>query len=203
MSKGTFIAFEGFDEAGKSTQAELLTDATGWLYVREPHNHSGTALDLREMLTAQNAKHLAPRAESLLFAAARAQHVEEVIAPCLRSGRGVVADRFIDSSIAYQGIGLGMGVEEVARISAFSCGDTTPDLVFYVHIEWEEVLKRREASTKPKSRFDNTSEAFYRKVTSWFQHCCEFKPDTYVRVDGSLPPLRLAVEISDIIADRT
>src|SRR5688500_11607016 len=119
---GLFVTFEGVDRAGKTTQARMLRDALGdrAVAVREP---GGTPAGerVRELLK-DPAGIVGPRAEALLFAAARAELVERVIGPALEAGSVVVSDRYLDSSLAYQGDARGLGVEEVARVNSFATG---------------------------------------------------------------------------------
>src|SRR3954463_6217663 len=118
--RGLFVTFEGIDRSGKTTQARLLADALGpdALAVREP---GGTEAGERiRAILKDPAVELSARTEALLFAAARAELVEQVIRPALEEGRMVVSDRFLDSSLAYQGGARGLGVEEVARINRFA-----------------------------------------------------------------------------------
>src|SRR5215212_1223319 len=127
---GLFVTFEGVDRAGKTTQARLLADALGdrAVAVREP---GGTPVGerVRDVLK-DPAAELGSRAEALLFAAARAELVEQVIRPALDGGRVVISDRYLDSSLAYQGDARGLGVEEVARVNRFATGGLDPDITF-------------------------------------------------------------------------
>src|SRR5919199_2225214 len=133
--RGLFVTFEGIDRSGKTTQARLLSDALGGdaVAVREP---GGTEVGerVREVLKDPGSP-LTPQAEALLFAAARAQLVAEVIRPALEAGKVVVSDRFLDSSLAYQGAARGLGVEEVERVNRFATGGLLPDLTFLLAID--------------------------------------------------------------------
>ncbi len=132
--RGLFVTFEGIDRSGKTTQARLLTEALGSdaLGVREP---GGTEAGerVREILK-DPAVPLAPEAEALLFAAARAELVADVILPSLASGRVVVSDRFLDSSLAYQGGARGLGIDDVERVNRFAARGLRPDLTFLLEI---------------------------------------------------------------------
>ena len=116
---GYLITVEGPDGSGKSTQARLLAEHLGAIYTREP---GGTDLGekLRDMVLDTNREELSDRAEALMIAAARAQHVEEVVRPAIEQNKTVVSDRFLESSIAYQGYGRGLGPEEILDISIFA-----------------------------------------------------------------------------------
>ena len=132
---GLFVTFEGIDRAGKTTQARMLCEALGddALAVREP---GGTAVGerVRELVKDPSVE-VGPEAEALLFAAARAELVARVIVPGLAEGRIVVSDRYLDSSLAYQGAARGLGVENVARINSFATGGLVPDLTFLLALD--------------------------------------------------------------------
>jgi dTMP kinase len=158
--RGLFVTFEGIDRSGKTTQARLLTDALGddALGVREP---GGTEVGerVREILK-DPAVPLAPEGEALLFAAARAELVARVIRPALGDGRVVVSDRFLDSSLAYQGAARGLGIEEVERINAFATGGLEPDLTFLLVIDPAAAAARAGES----DRFENEGRALQERV---------------------------------------
>ena len=139
---GLFVTFEGIDRSGKTTQARMLCEALGdeALAVREP---GGTAVGerVRDLLK-DPAVEMAPEAEALLFAAARAELVAKVIRPALAEGRVVVSDRFLDSSLAYQGHARGLGVDEVERINRWATGGLLPDLTILLSIEPSAAAER-------------------------------------------------------------
>src|SRR5438045_3520411 len=140
--RGLFVTFEGIDRSGKTTQARLLCEALGSeaLGVREP---GGTEAGERiRAILKDPAVELSPRTEALLFAAARAELVEQVIRPALEAGRTVVSDRFIDSSLAYQGGARGLGLEEVAAINRFALGGVRPDLTLLLDIDPSAAARR-------------------------------------------------------------
>src|SRR5919206_1126563 len=140
--RGLFVTFEGIDRSGKTTQAAMLCDALGdeALGVREP---GGTPAGerVRELLKDAEVS-LSPEAEALLFAAARSELVAEVILPALQSGKVVVSDRFLDSSLAYQGGARGLGIEEVERINHFATRGLKPDLTFLLDLPPEDAAAR-------------------------------------------------------------
>ena len=140
--RGLFVTFEGIDRSGKTTQARMLCDELGddALGVREP---GGTEVGerVRELLK-DPAVDLTPEAEALLFAAARAALVARVIKPALADGKVVVSDRFLDSSLAYQGAARGLGVEEVEAINRLATGGLTPDLTLLLAIDPAEAAAR-------------------------------------------------------------
>ena len=136
-----FIVFEGGEGTGKSTQAALLAQRLGATLTHEP---GGTELGahLREVLLSERTRRLDDRAEALLMAADRAQHVAEVVRPALAAGRHVVCDRYIGSTLAYQGYGRGLPVVELRRLSSWAAGDLWPDLIVLLDVP-REVARRR------------------------------------------------------------
>src|SRR5678816_4536570 len=135
--RGLFVTFEGIDRSGKTTQAGLLVDALG---VREP---GGTRAgeQLREILKDPEIP-IAPETEALLFAAARSQLVSDVVLPALETGKVVVSDRFLDSSLAYQGGARGLGIEDVERVNHFATRGLKPDLTFLLDLSPADAAAR-------------------------------------------------------------
>jgi dTMP kinase len=178
-----FLVVEGVDGSGKSTQAALLAawlQAAGRRVVltREP---GGTALGerLRETIL-HGTVACAPRAELLLIQAARAQHVEEVIAPALRDGVTVVSDRFTPSSLAYQGFGRGVPLEEIRAVNAVATQGVTPDLTLIIDVPLEAALARIGAR---QDRFEGEGRAFLQRVVDGYRTLAN-EPRT-VTVDGT------------------
>lgn len=186
-SRGLFIALEGGDGAGKSTQAGLLRD---WLQglgrtvvvTREP---GGTDFGrtVRELVL--HGDHVAPRAEALLFAADRAHHVETLIRPALRRGEVVITDRYMDSSIAYQGAGRDLGVDEVRELSIWATGGLVPALTVLVDLPAAVGRTRRDGV---HDRLESEADAFHDAVREHFLALAGADPDRYLVVDGELPP---------------
>ena len=173
------IAFEGGEACGKSTQAALLASRLGAVLTREP---GGTAVGerVRALLLDPAVSGLDARAEALLMAAARAQHVKEVVAPALAAGRDVVTDRFSHSSLAYQGHGRGLPLDEVRRLSDWATGGRWPDVVVLLDLPPEEAVARR---GRP-DRFEAESAEFHRRVEAGFRRLASAEPDVWRVVDG-------------------
>jgi dTMP kinase len=194
-SRGRLITFEGIEGAGKSTQVELLRQAlekAGHRVVttREP---GGTPVgeQVRSMLL-DPASTLDARTEALLFAAARAQLVEQVIRPALERGEVVLCDRYLDSSLAYQGVGRGLGLESVAAINAFATRGLLPDLVVLLRLDPAEGLARRRGSL---DRIESQDLEFHRQVARGFLDLAAADPERFVVVDAAAPPDRVAAEV--------
>ncbi|MGB1627665.1 MAG: dTMP kinase [Miltoncostaeaceae bacterium] len=175
---GTFISLEGVDGSGKSTQASMLSEALRRrghevIHVREP---GGTPLgeDVRDIVLGPDA--MSPWAEALLFAAARAQLVADVIEPAIAAGTWVVADRFIDSSLAYQGAARGLGIAEVAFINAHGIGGSMPDLTIVLDIPPGAAMDRR-AGRGSVDRIEGEGEALQESVAEGYREVARMYPD--------------------------
>jgi dTMP kinase len=193
---GRFISLEGVDGSGKSTQAALLADALrdrghDVVAVREP---GGTALgeDIREIVLGPDA--MSPWAEALLFAAARAQLVADVVRPALESGRWVVADRFLDSSLAYQGTARGLGIDQVVQVNAPGIGDCMPDLTIILDLVPSSASDRR-AGRASVDRIEGEGEALQEAVAEGYREVARIFPEriALVSADGSLDDVHTRV----------
>ena len=189
MSRGLFVALEGGEGAGKSTQVDLLQR---WLtglgrevvVTREP---GGTPLGrrLRELLLDPSTGALAARTEALLYAADRAEHVHDVIRPALRAGAVVLTDRYIDSSIAYQGAGRSLDPADIAKLSAWATEDLLPDLTVVLDIDPQVGLRRFDA---PLDRLEAEPLSFHVAVRNGFLALAEQHAARYLVVDATLDP---------------
>jgi dTMP kinase len=187
--RGWFVAFEGGEGAGKSTQVERLAH---WLTesgraVVVTHEPGGTALGgiLRRLLLDHDAGPLAPRSEALLFAADRAQHVAEVIRPALERGAVVLTDRYIDSSLAYQGAGRTLARDEVADLSRWATSGLLPDLTVLLDVPPEVGLARIPGAA---DQMEAEPLAFHERVRAEFLDLAACNPQHYVVVDATADP---------------
>jgi len=186
-SRGLFIALEGGDGAGKSTQGRLLR---AWLeglghtvvVTREP---GGTDFGRTVRALVLHGDHVAPRAEALLFAADRAHHVETLIRPALGRGEVVITDRYMDSSIAYQGAGRDLGVDEVRELSLWATGGLVPALTVLIDLPAAVGRARRGGV---HDRLEAEADHFHGAVRKHFLALADADPDRYLVVDGELPP---------------
>ena len=191
--RAVFLTFEGIDGSGKSTQAQLLAralraDGREVATTREP---GGTPLGerIRELLL--NGQDMSPWAEAALFAAARAELVEQVIAPALESGKVVVCDRYVDSSLAYQGIARGLGVDEVLQLNEHATGGLFPDRTFLVLVD----LATAAARARSPDRIEREGGEFQRKVDQAYRELATMFPDRIATVDGDRAADDVAEEI--------
>jgi dTMP kinase len=200
---GFFIAFEGGEGAGKSTQLEAFVD---WLEARgddviTTREPGGTAIGkhIRKVLLDPACKDMDPHAEALLYAADRAQHVAEIIKPALEEGKTVVSDRFIDSSLAYQGLARGLGLQDIYEISKWAVDNTLPELVVYLKLDAETGLRRK---TSEPDRIELEKDGFHEKVADAYAELARIFPDRFVVVDAARPPAEVHREIVELFEER-
>ena len=194
---GSFIAFEGGEGCGKSTQARLLGDALDAHVTFEP---GATVLgqQIRQILLDPARTDLSDRAEALLMAADRAQHVHEVVRPTLESGRHVVTDRYLGSSLAYQGFGREMDVDAVRALSEFATASLYPDLVVLLDVPIDTARSRL---IDAPDRFEGAGDAFHRRVAEGFLEIAE-TDDRWVVLDGSASVESVAREVRSVVSRR-
>jgi dTMP kinase len=188
-SAGLFVAFEGVEGAGKGTQIRLAKEwledqGVEVLVTREP---GGTSVgeELRRVLLDHQTGHLEPKTEALLFAASRAQHVATVIRPALAEGKVVICDRYIDSSVAYQGWARGLGEQDVLTLNVWATQGLFPDLVLLLHLEPEAGLMR---SLEEPDRIEMEGGDFHAKVSDAYLKIAEEHPERFVVVDADAAP---------------
>ena len=178
--RGKYIAFEGWEASGKSTQARLLSQRLDAVLTREP---GGTALGLaiRDLLLG-NGPAPTERAEALLFAADRAQHLAEIVEPALAEGRDVITDRSYGSTLAYQGYGRGQSIEELTRLVEWTSGGLLPDLVVLLTVAVDTADSRL---GDQRDRMESEDGDFATRVVEGFTALAEADPDRWVVVDGA------------------
>lgn len=191
-----FVTFEGLDGSGKSTQAELLAEwlrAEGRtvLTTREP---GGTPVGEAVRDLVLHGDELSPWTEAALFAAARAEHVELAIRPALERGEDVVCDRYLDSSVAYQGIARGLGEERVLELNLTVTGGLLPDRTFLVLVDPEEARLR---GGEVRDRIERETAEFMRRADEAFRSLAASYPERIVALDGQRPAEEIAKEVRE------
>jgi len=207
--RGLFVTFEGPEGAGKSTQAKLLVEFLAGrgidvVLTREP---GGTAVSrkIREILLDPANKAMVHTTELLLYAADRAQHVGELVAPALEAGKWVVCDRFVDSTVAYQGRGRGLDMALIVELNRVATGGLLPDVTFLVDLPPElgmgRVVSRgaAEATSGGKDRMEGESIEFHRRLRSGFLEIARAEPKRVRVIDGARPIAAIQTEIRDIL----
>lgn len=184
MRRGRFIAFEGGEACGKSTQARLLADALGAELTFEP-GATRLGASLRALLLDPVTGDVDPRAEALLMAADRAQHAAEQIEPALGAGRHVVTDRYVGSSLAYQGFGRGLDVDEVRHLTDWGTGGLWPDLTVLLTVPPAVAIDRLGDDPARLDRFEREDDGFHARVADGFLTLARAEPERWVVVDGS------------------
>lgn len=200
--RGVFITFEGLDGCGKSTQMELLADGLrerGYLVLvtREP---GGTLLGeaIRDILLNPRYKGMTPRTEALLYAAARAQLVKEVIRPALEDGQVVLCDRYLDSSLAYQGYGRGLGVEDIITLNIWATECLFPDLTLFLDLD-DSVRASRVAAVRDRLEAEN--DEFHRQVVEGYRNLLFQHPHRIRRIDASGPEQEVQARVRAVVEE--
>ncbi len=209
MKRGRFISFEGPEGGGKSTQARRLAEALEArglrvVVTREPGG-TPTGEAIREILQHDRAgEPLAPEAETLLFAACRAQLVRRIIRPALADGAWVICDRFADSTTVYQGHGRGFDPEAIRALHAFSLGDTWPDRTFLLDLDIEEGFRRiaraRGGDGAGLDRMERETRAFHRRVREGYLALARAEPERICVLDAGADPGAVAARVWEEVA---
>ena len=203
-ARGRFISLEGGEGAGKSTQVKALAAALRErglevVETREPGGSEG-AEKIRELLLGGDEDRWGPQAEALLFAAARADHVAKTIRPALEAGPWVLSDRFIDSSLAYQGGAGGLGIEAVREINAFGIGDGFPDRTLVLTLV-EGGARARARDSEGSDRIGGRPEGYHQKVDLAFRLIAAEEPERVKLIDASGAPEEVTERLLDAIED--
>lgn len=204
IRRGGFVAFEGGDGAGKTTQLNLLESwfkdqNVAYERTREP---GGTPIGerIRSLVLEHGQGEVDPRTEALLFAASRAAHVVQRIEPALQAGRFVLCDRYVDSSVAYQGVGRQLGTEAVAEVNAFATGGLQPDLTVLLDLEPAAARARRDGREGGADRIESAEDAFHERLRAAFLDRAEAEPDRYLVLNADAAPTDIQEPIRERVA---
>ncbi len=200
--KGLFISVEGTDGAGKSTQIDLLIEhlknkGVDVIYTREP---GGTYISekIRNIILDTDNEGMEGACEALLYAASRAQHVREKIVPAINSGKTVICDRYVDSSMVYQGVARGLGVEAVKAINDFAIGGVMPDITLFFDLTVEESVKRKK-NMGNLDRIEKESFDFHKKIYDGYVALAESDPERIKRIDASKPVEEVHAQVLKVL----
>jgi dTMP kinase len=204
MPAGKLITIEGLDGAGKTTLASSLVEALAALGVaaralREPGGVV-VAERIRELVK-DPALHVTARAEALLYAAARTQLVEQAVRPALEGGEWIVLDRFLDSSLAYQGVARGLGIAEVRAINEFGTGGLIPDRTLLLRIDPAAGRARLQGRGEVTDRLEREEDAFFAAIAAAYDELAAAEPERIRVIDATLPADEVAGAALDAIAD--
>ncbi|MFH0919829.1 MAG: dTMP kinase [Fibrobacterota bacterium] len=197
--KGRLVTFEGIDGCGKTTQLLrlrkiLVSRKVRCIVTREPGG-TRTAEQIRVIILNPANKALSSRAELLLYLAARAQHVEEIIAPALAAGRTVLSDRFFDATFAYQGGGRSLPMDEIHKMNRFACAGIVPDLTFLFDLPAKAALQRIYKGRGVKDRMEREGARFMEKVRKAYLALAKKEPRRFRVIDASKDVKRVATEV--------
>ena len=202
---GAFLSMEGLDGSGKGTQLEALADTLDrygfeLTRCREPGG-SPIGEKIREIVLDRANAEMTDETEALLYAASRAQLVREVIRPAVAAGRVVLCDRYVDSSVAYQGGGRLLGVDRVLAINGMAVDGTWPDLTVYLKLDHRTAIRRRLAATAP-DRMESQQESFHARVEAAYNELAARMPERYLTVDADRAPEDMAAEIAERVLQK-
>jgi dTMP kinase len=206
LAAGRFITIEGGEGSGKTTQAALLADrlrdeGIETVVSREPGGSPG-AEAIRRLLLSGDTERWEPLAEALLHFAARQDHLRRLIRPALGRGAWVVCDRFVDSTLAYQGYGQGVDADILAKLSDMVVGETHPDLTVVLDIVPEAGLSRAAGRGGDVSRYERLDAVYHQRVRAGFLAIAKAHPDRCVVVDAARPAERVAADLWDAVTAR-
>ena len=205
MEKGLFITFEGCEGSGKTTVSKYLynrlkEEGYDVIYSREPGGVD-IAEQIRSVILNVRNTAMDPRTEALLYAASRRQHLAEIVLPALKSGKIVLCDRFVDSSLVYQGYARGIGIDKVWELNQFAIDDCMPDLTLYYYVDVETGLSRVR-SRGEMNRLDSENVEFHKSVRKASQMIAEKYPERIVTIDSNRPLREVEEESYTLLKNR-
>jgi len=204
QKKGLFITLEGVEGSGKTTAVqgviEYFSDKYEIYSTREPGG-SRIAEDIRKIILNPENTEMDPFTEALLYAAARRQHLKEKVIPQLEMGKIVICDRFLDSSLAYQGCARRIGIKKVLAINEFAVGNCMPDLTILLDLDPEIGLARIRENKREQNRLDMEQLSFHRKVREGYLYIADLFPERIVVIDANKPKEELRQNVIQVVKD--
>ena len=205
MARGKFITFEGCDGCGKSTQLRLLSEyltknGIPHIFTREPGGGKISEA-IREILLSGKNMEMTDACEALLYAAARVQHLSDRVEPALQEGKLVICDRYVDSSMAYQAYGRGLGTEFIGQINGYALKHYTPDVTVFIDLTPEAAFLRKHGADE-NDRLEQAGMAFHKRVYEGYKALANECPDRVVAIDGNQTPQEIFEEVVKTLKDR-
>lgn len=204
QKKGLFITLEGVEGSGKTTAVqgivEYFSDKYEIYSTREPGG-SKIAEDIRKVILNPENTEMDPITEALLYAAARRQHFKEKVIPQLKMGKLVICDRFLDSSLAYQGYARKIGIKKVLSVNEFAVGNYMPDLTILLDLDPEIGLQRIRDNNREQNRLDMEELSFHRKVREGYLYIADLFPERIVVIDANKPKEELRQNVIQVVKD--
>ncbi len=203
--RGKFITFEGCEGCGKSTQVRLFNEyltkeGIPHIFTREPGGEK-ISEEIRRILLGANNAEMTDECEALLYAASRVQHLNDRVEPALAAGKLVVCDRYVDSSLAYQGYGRGLGVDFVSGVNAYALKNYLPDVTIFIDLTPEAAFKRKHGADE-NDRLEQAGMAFHKRVYDGFKQVAAAYPQRFVCVDGNQTPEEIFAEVLAVLKER-
>ena len=203
--RGKFITFEGCDGCGKSTQLKLLSaylteNNIPHIFTREPGGGK-ISEEIRQILLNGKNMEMTDECEALLYAAARVQHLSDRVEPALAKGELVVCDRYVDSSLAYQAYGRGLGVDFISKINSFALEKYLPDITVFINLSSEDAFARKKGADE-NDRLEQAGRDFHKRVYEGYCTLAKQNPDRYVVIDGKQTPQEIFNDVIKALKEK-
>ena len=205
MKRGKFITFEGCDGCGKSTQLKLLSaylteNNIPHIFTREPGGGK-ISEEIRQILLNGKNMEMTDECEALLYAAARVQHLSDRVEPALANGELVVCDRYVDSSLAYQAYGRGLGVDFISKINSFALEKYLPDVTVFINLSSEAAFARKKGADE-NDRLEQAGREFHKRVYEGYCALAKQNPDRYVVINGAQTPQEIFNDVIKALKEK-
>ena len=205
MARGKFITFEGCDGCGKSTQLRLLSNylsenGVPHIFTREPGGGKISEA-IREILLNGKNMEMTDECEALLYAASRVQHLSDRVEPALANGELVVCDRYVDSSLAYQAYGRGLGVDFISKINSFALEKYLPDVTVFINLSSEAAFARKKGADE-NDRLEQAGREFHKRVYEGYCTLAKQNPDRYVVINGAQTPQEIFNDVLKALKEK-